>query len=1361
VIEAAPTVAPARRDPGWLILLAVALAAAEAALHPRLPFLVAAAAVALVAGARRSHRVVLALAALTVVLVAAARLHAGLLERRWEPQARRDLEARARAVERRKETLVASIVRSADRVAALPDTRAALEGDRAALIRVFQSLEAMRSRDDAPAIAVHALPLSMIAWSGRIPDLSAFRGLLGSRRGVFILEGSVSATLLATAPIPATGGEARGLATALLTVAVQRNIRNEYLSDFDLLVGADPAAEIHYVDARSQLAGPEPFGPAPAGVLTQELALRGPAGELLATVRLLSPAPDQARREVEGRYRTAAGAAAALAFLAWAMVGGGTLPSPRWRWAGAATAVRAVLLALGPPEIGGTAAFFDPETYASTLLGPLLRSPADLFLTAAWLATLAAMLLWAVLRRPPARAPLRWLLALPVAAAVLVAAFAWIADTVANCTIDVETAALLPRSPQHLLLHLALLLVLAAAFLALTAVFMAAGAPPRRTRDRLLLAAGWALLTVLAWRFWPQRFSRLPLPPAVVLLAMTAALALTRERWGPRLRAAVPGARAGLALAGVLVLALVLFPTVFHFVDASTRQQIETEYAPLVQRQPQWREYVLTAARDQIDSFRVIEDEPRTLHRPRLEELAFAVWSQTDLAAFGLSSALEIQDASGAVITRFALNLPSLSGPTELPASEAWQVSRELKTVASAQRPVLHARRLLVYHGEVHGGIHVYVGEDFWNLPFLTGRDPYSVLYRSAPRGSTRERPLALLAYERGLSMIFSSAEAPPALDETLAARVRSRPTGVWAVLPVDGRENRVFLFADAGTIYALAYTRREPHRYVADVVEAASSFTLMATVALLLVVLARTAAGRRSLTLPSIVRSVEGRFALRLFVASLLLALVPMVVLQVIVRGFVADRLQTEFETQALERAVFAKKVVEDYAFFQRNEPAPMPAVTDEALVWLADRIRNDLDVFARGTGAIEAGRLLASSKRELYDSGLLPPRVPGEVFRKLTLEGAPNVVRDERIGGFSYHVVSVPLRLEGVPGILSIPLALRQREVEAVLDDLDRTILLASVVFLALAAILAHRLARRISGPIRELTHATARVAQGDLAARVEAKSRDELRALVESFNRMASDLDRQRRDLERSNRLAAWADMARQVAHEVKNPLTPIQLSAEHLRRVFADRSADFAETLETCTQTILKQVRTLRGIVTEFSAFARPPAPVLELQELPAVLTELVKPYQEALPPGVDLALEIERAVPPVRGDRRLIERAALNLIENALQAVGEKGTIRVRLRRGDEGRRVEVIVEDSGRGMEPEVRDRVFQPFFSTKTSGSGLGLALVKKIAEDHGGGVTLESAAGQGTRATLWLPAAAEAPAPDTAVAAGTTAER
>jgi nitrogen fixation/metabolism regulation signal transduction histidine kinase len=295
---------------------------------------------------------------------------------------------------------------------------------------------------------------------------------------------------------------------------------------------------------------------------------------------------------------------------------------------------------------------------------------------------------------------------------------------------------------------------------------------------------------------------------------------------------------------------------------------------------------------------------------------------------------------------------------------------------------------------------------------------------------------------------------------------------------------------------------------------------------------------------------------------------------------------------------------------------------------------------------------------------------------------------------------------------------------------------------VFLGLAALFAQQVARRISGPISALTSATRRIAEGDLATRVQATSRDELMTLVESFNQMAGDLDRQRRDLERSNRLATWADMARHVAHEVKNPLTPIQLSAEHLRRVWRDRRVDFEGALEACTATILKQVRTLRGIVTEFSAFARPPAAVLEPQDPARLVEGVLEPYRMVLPPGVTLSVRTEGPLPPVLGDRRLLERALVNLLENALQAVGESGSVEVGLRPADAGGRVELSVQDSGPGIDPELADRIFEPFFSTKTGGSGLGLPLVRKIAEDHGGGVFLSHPPEGGTRATLWLPA-------------------
>jgi hypothetical protein len=174
------------------------------------------------------------------------------------------------------------------------------------------------------------------------------------------------------------------------------------------------------------------------------------------------------------------------------------------------------------------------------------------------------------------------------------------------------------------------------------------------------------------------------------------------------------------------------------------------------------------------------------------------------------------------------------------------------------------------------------------------------------------------------------------------------------------------------------------------------------------LVVLVRSVLRRPSLSLPSLLAAVGRRFALRLFVAFTLVAFVPVAVLQVVVSGFVSARLRKESDDQALERASVAKKAVEDYAFFQREEATGPESVTDAALVWLASVAKNDLDLF-------EHGHLVASSKRELYASGQLAPRVSGSVYRAIVLEGQPSTLQDERIGDFSYLVASVPVHVGG----------------------------------------------------------------------------------------------------------------------------------------------------------------------------------------------------------------------------------------------------------------------------------------------------------------------------------------------------------
>jgi len=300
--------------------------------------------------------------------------------------------------------------------------------------------------------------------------------------------------------------------------------------------------------------------------------------------------------------------------------------------------------------------------------------------------------------------------------------------------------------------------------------------------------------------------------------------------------------------------------------------------------------------------------------------------------------------------------------------------------------------------------------------------------------------------------------------------------------------------------------------------------------------------------------------------------------------------------------------------------------------------------------------------------------------------------------------------------------------------------------VLVMLVGAYMGYFMAERIADPINRLSHATRRIARGDLDARIAATSADELGRLVQDFNSMADDLKRRRSELERTQRLEAWAEMARQVAHDIKNPLTPIQLSAEHAQRVNLDRGRPLSPTLDECVGAILHQVTLLRQIASEFSSFASSPTARPEPTSLPTLLGEVVAPYRTALAGRVDLRVDVPEDLPPVILDRNLFARAVTNVVENALHAMPGGGalTIRAKTEASDPTREPRVTVEmtDTGVGMDAEAVARIFEPYFSTKATGTGLGLTIAKRNIELTGGTIDVTSVKGVGTTVTITLPA-------------------
>ena len=265
--------------------------------------------------------------------------------------------------------------------------------------------------------------------------------------------------------------------------------------------------------------------------------------------------------------------------------------------------------------------------------------------------------------------------------------------------------------------------------------------------------------------------------------------------------------------------------------------------------------------------------------------------------------------------------------------------------------------------------------------------------------------------------------------------------------------------------------------------------------------------------------------------------------------------------------------------------------------------------------------------------------------------------------------------------------------------------------------AALLGRRLAARETAPLEALRAAAARVAAGDLDARVGLSAAGEVGELVRAFDAMTVDLALGRERLAVAERVAAWRDVARALAHELKNPLTPIAMSVELLRD--SRGKPGFEEVLDESTRAIGEEVRRLRRIVDEFSRFARMPSPALAplpAGELAAGLLALFP----AAPPGITLVRQVAPDLPLLRADRDQLLQVLHNLVKNALEAMPSGGTLTLRAAR--DGEAVIFEVADTGSGIPAELQPRIFEPWVTTKPGGTGLGLAIAARIVEEHGG---------------------------------------
>jgi signal transduction histidine kinase len=297
-----------------------------------------------------------------------------------------------------------------------------------------------------------------------------------------------------------------------------------------------------------------------------------------------------------------------------------------------------------------------------------------------------------------------------------------------------------------------------------------------------------------------------------------------------------------------------------------------------------------------------------------------------------------------------------------------------------------------------------------------------------------------------------------------------------------------------------------------------------------------------------------------------------------------------------------------------------------------------------------------------------------------------------------------------------------------------------------LLMTLIIAISLTKRVTTPITELTEATRRVAEGDFSIQIMARRGDELGLLIRSFNAMVQDLEKSRVALVKAEKISIWQTMAQQLAHEIKNPLTPIKLSAERVLRRWRNQPEQIDGIIEDSMMAIIQETEGLSVLLNEFKTLSKPMEPSKSLTKIDEAVEEVLAPYRGSYP---DVSFNIDHVSNnmAVKIDKLRFSQALSNLVINAIDAMDGKGCIEIRTDtvKKREARFCRLIVRDTGKGISKQDSQNIFTPYFTTKKTGTGLGLPIVERIVNDHGGSIWFNTAEGVGTTFYIDLPVSEE----------------
>jgi two-component system nitrogen regulation sensor histidine kinase NtrY len=789
-----------------------------------------------------------------------------------------------------------------------------------------------------------------------------------------------------------------------------------------------------------------------------------------------------------------------------------------------------------------------------------------------------------------------------------------------------------------------------------------------------------------------------------------------------------------LVLGSVVVLLFVRWDAVYE----RDREKVQALALELIRPVDVWMEQTLSDVSKTIArNDEVRQTLKNEISYDRRQKVAFTTWAQSTLSREGYNSAVVVFDTANKIVSQFDIGIETVErgGFTDrLRALEANGVQPgQIRATRLMGDLSMYECAETVFSAENRRIGTVYIGIITSYTPVTRSNYPEILRAGTRPTLETSFQEPVFSEYRNGV-MVSSTDEIMPR-ERILPPEIRqllktSQPQMMWVSETINDRSFRTLYVpvedAGAGNVLGIGLVEQDFHWRIFIATKLMLFVTLLTS---LLCILAM-------LYYMIVYGKPKFSFRTKLLFGLFCVSFVPLLILSYANRQIMVDQSKRSIQRELLrELDIVVSNLMNGVS-------------SDDDSIWqLFDDVRCQQIAVQTGIDfyIFSNGRLEATSRPELFVSELVDLRLSADAYARTVIEGDNFYSEVSTIGQYPYTTGYRPIRDRrgDVAIVVAVPTITRQSDIQQDLGMVNAFLFAGYFIVAVFIVVTGSILAHRITLPLRALRTATQDIAHGHFDLSLHVRRTDEIGDLVQSFNTMAHELQQSREQLSKAERELAWKEMAKQVAHEIKNPLTPIKLSIQHLRQAYADRVENFGDILQRVTKTIIEQIEVLSRIASEFSYFARMPRRRLEECNINEMLDESVTLFQDEK--RIAFIRKYADTMPLVITDREELRRAFVNILRNAVQAILQTGTITVVtvVEKGN----IVVDIHDTGVGIPDEIRDKLFEPSFSTKTDGMGLGLALVKKTIEDLQGTITVISQPGEGTQVTITIPAATPAP--------------